>query len=257
MDSFYVPPGSMAEPTNYAPPPEDKDADKVVGEHFDWSSNETNKAPQINLFQAKESPQPAAAPVVVPPQNLPVKKNHVPMIIIGVLVGLVAASGVYVFATGALGPHKKGPAPIIPSTTPKPSAAPCPSTSPATSPHPSPTISVSPSPSSSARPSSSPCLTPTPTPSESPSPSPSPTPSTVPVTVTLPTTTPTTSNPQAVKVTSSSGLWLRSTPSSVNRSNIIGWMPKGAVVSVDQEGSFWWHGTYNGRSGYFASSYTQ
>jgi hypothetical protein len=69
--------------------------------------------------------------------------------------------------------------------------------------------------------------------------------------------TPTTDHPQSVTITDASGLWLRSSPTSVNRSNIIGWMPKGAIVSVDQIGDFWWHGTYRGQAGYFASKYTQ
>jgi len=37
----------------------------------------------------------------------------------------------------------------------------------------------------------------------------------------------------------------------------MGWMPKGATVSVDTTGDFWWHGTYKGQPGYFASKYTQ
>ena len=107
--------------------------------------------------------------------------------------------------------------------------------------------------------------TPSPTPSSTTSPTPSPTatPSTTPsptatpaLAVTQPTVTPTASHPQSSTVTSASGLWLRSSATSVDRSNIIGWMPKGAVVSVDSIGPFWWHGTYKGRSGYFASKYT-
>jgi hypothetical protein len=34
-------------------------------------------------------------------------------------------------------------------------------------------------------------------------------------------------------------------------------MPDGAQISVDQTGDFWWHGTYKGKAGYFASTYTQ
>ncbi|HSH31295.1 MAG TPA: hypothetical protein VK963_01370, partial [Candidatus Saccharimonadales bacterium] len=74
---------------------------------------------------------------------------------------------------------------------------------------------------------------------------------------TAPLATPTASNPQTVTVRSKNGLWLRSTPNSSNRRNIIGWIPDGAQVSVDQTGDFWWHGTYAGTTGYFASKYTQ
>ena len=108
-------------------------------------------------------------------------------------------------------------------------------------------------------PTPTPSPTPLPTPSPTPSPAPSPTPSATPAaqTITAPAQTPTADHPQAVTITDNSGLWLRSSPTSVNRSNIIGWMPKDAQVSVDSTGDFWWHGTYKGTAGYFASKYTQ
>jgi len=100
--------------------------------------------------------------------------------------------------------------------------------------------------------------TPTPVPTATPVPAtPTPSPTPVPEQVTAPAVTPTAEHPQEVTVTSGSGLWLRSTPNSSNKSNIVGWLPNGAHVSVDQVGDFWWHGTYNGRSGYFAVSYTK
>jgi hypothetical protein len=112
-----------------------------------------------------------------------------------------------------------------------------------------------------ARATPTPKLTPsvTPTPSPTPSPTPKPTPSATPVpeTVTAPAVTPTPEHPQAVKITSPSGLWLRSSSTSENRSNIIGWMPNGATISVDAVGDFWWHGVYKGQPGYFAVKYTQ
>lgn len=76
-------------------------------------------------------------------------------------------------------------------------------------------------------------------------------------TVSVPTVAPTSDHPQAVTVQSKSGLWLRSSPDSSSRANIISWMPNNATVSVDQIGDFWWHGTFNGTIGYFASKYTQ
>jgi hypothetical protein len=97
---------------------------------------------------------------------------------------------------------------------------------------------------------------PTTTPTPAPTPSPTPTPTPVPQEVTVPAVTPTAERPQAVTVKWKSGLWLRSTPNSSNKNNIIGWMPDGAQVSVDQIGDFWWHGTYNGKTGYFAVNYT-
>lgn len=113
-----------------------------------------------------------------------------------------------------------------------------------------PVAQVSPTPSPS--PTSTP--TPTPTPSSTVSPTPSPTPA--PQAVTAPVVAPTTDNPQTVTVTAKSGLWLRSTPNSSSKRNIIGWMAQGSQVSVDQVGDFWWHGTYKGKSGYFAVNYT-
>lgn len=108
---------------------------------------------------------------------------------------------------------------------------------------------------------SSPAPTITPTPSETPTTSPTPevTPisESAPATVTVPTITPTSDHPQMVTVQAKSGLWLRSSPTSINQKNVIGWMPNNAQVSVDQIGDFWWHGTYAGNTGYFASKYTQ
>jgi hypothetical protein len=103
--------------------------------------------------------------------------------------------------------------------------------------------------------------TPPPVPSPPPSPTPSTTPSIAPsptpLTVSGLTGTPTASDPQSVTVTSPNGLWLRSSPTSVNRSNIISWMPLDSHVTVDSVGNFWWHGSFKGMTGYFASKYTQ
>lgn len=108
---------------------------------------------------------------------------------------------------------------------------------------------------------SSPAPTITPTPTETPTTSPipevTPIPESAPATVTVPTVTPTSDHPQMVTVQAKSGLWLRSSPTSINQKNVIGWMPNNAQVSVDQIGDFWWHGTYAGNTGYFASKYTQ
>lgn len=93
--------------------------------------------------------------------------------------------------------------------------------------------------------------TPTTTPAETPTPTPTP------QTVATPAATPSTGTPQTVTVQADHGLWLRSSPDSSNRSNIISWMPTNAQISVDQTGDFWWHGTYNGTPGYFASKYTK
>lgn len=101
--------------------------------------------------------------------------------------------------------------------------------------------------------------TPPPTVTPSPVPTPSPTPAPIPAAanVTAPAAVPTSDHPQAVTVKSPSGLWLRSSASSSNKQNIIGWIPNGGTVSVDAVGDFWWHGTYGGKVGYFASNYTQ
>jgi hypothetical protein len=122
-------------------------------------------------------------------------------------------------------------------------------------------LSRRPAPVAVATPTPSPTRTPSPTPPPTATPSstplPTPTPPPPPQTVTAPAATPTADHPQAVKITSSSGLWLRSSPTSVNRGNIIGWMPNGATISVDSVGDFWWHGVYRGQPGYFAVKYTQ
>lgn len=112
---------------------------------------------------------------------------------------------------------------------------------------------------SSLTPSDMPSISPTPsdTPSATPTPSVSPTPSAAPAEVSAPAAAPTAEHPQMVTVTNANGLWLRSSPSSASKKNIIAWMPKGAQVSVDSVGEFWWHGTYNGKTGYFAVSYTR
>lgn len=110
-----------------------------------------------------------------------------------------------------------------------------------------------------ATPAPTPTQAPSPTPTATPSPTPSPTPVPIPaaVNVTAPAAVPTADHPQAVTVKSRSGLWLRSSANSSNKSNIIGWIPYGGTVSVDAVGAFWWHGTYGGKTGYFASNYTQ
>jgi outer membrane biosynthesis protein TonB len=110
-----------------------------------------------------------------------------------------------------------------------------------------------------ATPAPTPTQAPSPTPTATPSPTPSPTPVPIPaaVNVTAPAAVPTADHPQAVTVQSHSGLWLRSSANSSNKSNIIGWIPYGGTVSVDAVGAFWWHGTYGGKTGYFASNYTQ
>jgi hypothetical protein len=110
-----------------------------------------------------------------------------------------------------------------------------------------------------ATPTVAPTASPTPavTPAPTAAPTPAPTPAPAPQEVTAPAVAPTADHPQMVPVTSSSGLWLRSSPSSASKKNIIGWLPKGAQVSVDSVGSFWWHGTYNGKTGYFAVNYTK
>ncbi len=114
-------------------------------------------------------------------------------------------------------------------------------------------------PTPSAAPSPTPTPSPEPTSSPTPAVTPSPTPTPIPVAVnvTAPAAVPTTDHPQAVTVKSKSGLWLRSSANSSNKLNIIGWIPYGGSVSVDAVGAFWWHGKYGGKSGYFASNYTQ
>ena len=110
------------------------------------------------------------------------------------------------------------------------------------------------------RPTASPVSTLAPSPSTSPAPTPTPTPSPAPTpaqtTVSAPVVQPTVEHPQFVTVKSKSGLWLRSSPDSSTQKNVIGWMPYNGQVSVDTVGNFWWHGTYAGKPGYFAVSYT-
>lgn len=61
-----------------------------------------------------------------------------------------------------------------------------------------------------------------------------------------------------VTVKAAKGIWFRSSPTSDTKSNIIGWIPNGGKISVDSRAdSFWWHGTYKGKVGYFAQKYTQ
>lgn len=120
-----------------------------------------------------------------------------------------------------------------------------------------PVAQVAPTPTPKATASSTPTPTISPSPSPTPTPTPAPASTPKPETVTAPVVAPTKEKPQAVTITSKSGLWLRSSADSSDRGNIVGWMPNGAVVNVDQVGDFWWHGTYKGQTGYFASKYTQ
>lgn len=181
--------------------------------------------PKMNLL---DRPEPVAGNSRPSLAHEPVKlKPHSRKVSV-VILGIVAVA---LGAGGAAAYDSVTPGPIIARATPTPAA-------PAT---PTPT----------ATPSPAPTVTPTPIAT------PSPTPAQAPAEVTAPTVTPTKDNPQEVTVTSKSGIWLRNSPSSANRSNIIGWIPNGATVSVDEVGDFWWHGTYKGRPGYFAVKYTQ
>lgn len=193
------------------------DADKAVAER-----DPNHLVPKMNLL---DRPEPADRPVVPhEPVKLKPHSRKAAVVVLG-LAALALGAG------GAAAYDSVTPGPIIARATPMPTAA-------ATS---TPT----------ATPSSTPSATPKPTTA------PSPTPTQAPAEVTAPTVTPTKDNPQEVTVTSKSGIWLRSSPSSINRSNIIGWIPSGATVSVDEVGDFWWHGTYKGRPGYFAVKYTK
>ncbi|HUD10843.1 MAG TPA: SH3 domain-containing protein [Candidatus Saccharimonadia bacterium] len=219
MKPDQIEPGTFVAPNVENPWPVAPPAKPAEGvEPIKLDRDNGHRVPALNLLQkVVTEPVPAAVPVAAA-----AGKKKTPLVaILGIAVlGVVAAAGVYVAVA-----RKPQPVTTVvrPSATPKASPTPTPS--------------------------------PSPTPSATPSPTPSPTP--VAATVTAPVTAPTASNPQAVTVTSKSGLWLRSSPTSVNQSNVIGWMPNGAVVSVDSVGSFWWHGTYRGTKGYFASKYTQ
>jgi hypothetical protein len=213
---YFPPPGAVAQPTQYTPPPLDPNQPKpAVGEVVAWTADGTMKAPELNLLKD----MPPKVPVVVAQPEAPThgRRQFLLVAIGGVVMAVIVGATVYLTL------HKQ------------PTKAPAPT--------PRPVVSSTPSP------------TPSPTPTPSPSPTPSPT-ATPGLAVTQPTVTPTSGHPQVSIVTSPSGLWLRSSATSVNRSNIIGWMPKGAKVSVDAVGDFWWHGTYDGHTGYFASKYT-
>lgn len=203
------------------------EAEKALAER-----DPNHRVPAINLLSRPEAtdiePVPTPIPALADRERPPkVRTSHRKLVVS--LLGLVA---VVLGAGGAAAYDSLAPGPLVqlrvfPTPAPKPSATPTPS------------------------------ATTSPIPSATSTPTPTPTPTTAPQTITALTTTPTKENPQTVTVTSKSGVWLRSSPTSVNQSNVIGWIPNGAQVSVDQTGDFWWHGTYKGQSGYFASKYTQ
>ncbi|HVQ44859.1 MAG TPA: SH3 domain-containing protein [Candidatus Saccharimonadia bacterium] len=192
-----------------------------------------SKAPVFNWLDPQPLAPPVAAAASIPVGGMPGAGAAVPAkprsrrlwLLLAVLAIVVAAGGVTAYAVlvrpMAEPVAQATPTPHVPTPTPTPSVAPT--------------------------------ATPTPTPTAPATPSPTP----PPVNVTAPVVAPTVEHPQAVKVTSKNGLWLRSSPDSSNQSNVIGWMPNGATVSVDATGSFWWHGTYGGKTGYFAVSYTK
>lgn len=206
---FFPPPGAVAQPTEYVPPPPSAEPIKHEGDLIAWTADGSFKAPVLNLL--RDIPLKPIA--VVPPASVASSGRKLLFAIIGGIVFLALVGG------GAFLVLPKKPAPVVIVTAP----------------------SLRPVPGASATP--SPTVTPSPT-------------ATPALAVTQPTVAPTAGHPQSSTVTSTSGLWLRSSATSIDQSNIIGWMPKGAVVSVDSIGPFWWHGTYNGRSGYFASKYT-
>lgn len=229
MKPDEIPPGTVAQPSTDNPWPVAVAVkpDGSVDPFFNDRDQE-HRVPKLDVLHGTPVEPPivvALAPdgpdpeTAVPPQA-ETKPRHIALWWVGVtiVVVLLAGASVYMLASK----HQATPKQV---STPRPT----------------------------------PSATPSPTPSPAPSPSPSatPVPTPVPQTVTVPTVAPTASHPQVVTITSKSGLWLRSSPTSVNQSNVIDWMPDGAQISVDSTGSFWWHGTYNGKTGYFASKYTQ
>lgn len=233
-DTKDVGPARVASGEIPTPPVDTKTAAEAQKTLAERDSN--HQAPAINLLPSAEqlddehTPKAAAGPVK---HERPVKARTSHRKLVLSLLGLVA---VVLGAAGAAAYDSLNPGPLVqlqifPASTPEPSASP------------SPSVAPSPTPSS----------TPAPTPAATAEPSPTP----APQTITAPTTAPTTENPQIVTVTAKNGMWLRSSPSSANQSNVIGWIPNGAKVSVDEVGDFWWHGAYKGQSGYFASKYTQ
>jgi hypothetical protein len=220
-DDFYIPPGSVAEPPEDKPSIGEAGKETSEGERVDWKADGSTPPPKLNLLNDKTpTPPPPAQPVATPPSVAPQRRRNmwVPVLVVILLLGGGAAGYVVLF--------KKPPEQPVAKTTPTPTPLSTPTPTPTPSPTPSPTATP----------------TPTPTPAQ---------------TVTAPTQTPTKEHPQAVKITSKSGLWLRSSATSINRDNIIGWMPDGATISVDAVGDFWWHGVYKGQAGYFASKYTE
>jgi hypothetical protein len=217
--NFIPPPGTIAPPKKYVPPPEGEKEPVSAGERIDWTSDGSSKRPLIDLLHPQAPAEEASATAAVPVAAAPVAKRKVPVALIAV-AAVVVAAGAY----AALARPWAGKPVVAPISSPSASASPSPAPSPAPSPTPSPTPNPTPSPE---------------------------------LTITAPTTAPTADHPQTLTVTSKSGLWLRSSPTSVNKSNVIGWMPNGAQVSVDATGDFWWHGTYKSTAGYFASKYTQ
>jgi hypothetical protein len=167
------------------------------------------------------------------PASAPAKGHKLVLLIVSTAIFLMVSGG------GAAIYFKLQPAPAVVSVA---------TASPVPTPTPAPTDDPTPSPLPTG---SIPYNTPTPTPTPPPTP--------VPATadVSAPAAAPSAAHPQSVTVTNPSGLWLRSSPDSSKRSNIITWMPNGAKVSVNGIGSFWWHGTYDGKTGYFAVSYTK
>ncbi len=180
----------------------------------------------INLLHHNASGLPGLAPAAATTTAIPNpsggmvgwQKKVLPLAILALVVGATSVGGYLIFA-------KAKPVKPIVHMVPKTDPPPLPS--------PAPAATVTP-----------------PAPVVAP-------PVSAPQTISAPAVTPTADHPQNVTVQSKSGLWLRSTPDSSSRSNIISWMPNGATVSVDKIGDFWWHGSYNGTAGYFASSYTQ
>lgn len=226
MDAFYIPPGSVAAPM--AGQPSVGEATVPSGGNvIAWTSSSESVRPLINLARDWHPTAALTPSVAAPPNGMTSTRRYrvLARIAMAAVVVLLLAGAGYAAVTFATYQHNK-PAPTRASA-----------------------VAVS-TPTPSHMPTSTPMATP------AASPTPSPIPSATPTTVSAPAAKPTTGHPQQVKVQAVHGLWLRSSPTSVNNSNIIGWMPDGAEVSVDSAGSYWWHGSYDGKAGYFASSFT-
>src|SRR5947208_2419255 len=101
MDKYVPPPGTVAPPAHYTPPPLGKDEHAPEGEKIAWSSNAESPRPLVDLLHRREpqiTPDVKAMPAAPVQAEKPApKRRRVPVAVIAVVVAIAVGAVTYAF----------------------------------------------------------------------------------------------------------------------------------------------------------------